>query len=87
MRTFDWVSAVSAERLQQLRQSRAEVGSSAAVTPFVVVPGNNLHKLALVPEDLGEVGSENAAVRIVDDVARNDWVFGVAKDPLDLIFI
>jgi len=69
--------------LQEFTQQRAQVGGAATVTPFVVIPRYNLDQLALVPQDLCEVRGENAAVRIVDDVARNDWVFGVAQNPLE----
>jgi len=64
--------------LQEFTQQCAQVGGAATVTPFVVIPRYNLHQLALVAQDLGKVRRENAAVRIVDDVARNDRVFGVA---------
>ena len=64
--------------LQEFTKQCAQVGGAATVAPFVVIPRYYLDQLALVAQDLCEVRSENAAVRIVDDVARNDWVFGVA---------
>ena len=69
--------------LEVLGQSSAQVCCSAAVTPFVVVPRYDLDQLTFVSEDLGKVGSEDAAMRIIDDIARYDRVFGVAQYTLE----
>src|SRR5262245_47173156 len=65
-------------RLQHLlRQLNAAVG----VTPLVVVPGEDLHELAV--EDDGLLGVEYGRVGIGDDVGRDDRVLGVLENPLE----
>ena len=57
-----------------------QVGGAAAVAPFVVVPADDLGHVAF--NHLREVGGEDRAVGVADDVGRDDRVFGVAEHTL-----
>ncbi len=61
-------------RLDQLADLGDQVDGAAAIAPFVVVPAQGLQQVAV--HDLGPVGHEDRAVRVADDVGRDDRVFG-----------
>src|SRR5438045_115417 len=67
-------------RLIELADLRDEVRSTHAVAPFVVVPAHHFEQVAA--EHLREIGGENRAVRVADDIGRNDRVFRVLEDAL-----
>lgn len=61
-----------------------EVDGAAAVTPFVVVPAENLDEV--IANNVGPFGNEDGAVGITLDVAENDRVFVVIENTLHRAF-
>ena len=57
-----------------------QVDALAGITPFVVIPGDELDE-GIVQRDTS-FGIENARAGFVDEVRRNDFVFGITKDAL-----
>ena len=55
-----------------------QVGGATAVTPFVVIPADDFGHFA--SNYLGEVGCKNGAVRVIDDVRRNQRVCREKQD-------
>src|SRR4051812_1788485 len=66
--------------LQGRADEQAEVDEAVGVAPLVVVPADDLH---LVADDLGQLGVEDAGVRVGDDVGADDRVLGVLQDALE----
>src|ERR1700677_4440111 len=59
-----------------------EIHAAVAVAPLVVVPAHELEELAVQLDARTRV--KNARVRVVDEVARGDFVLGVGKDALEV---
>src|SRR5450631_2487550 len=61
---------------------RGEFDGAVAVAPLVVVPGDELEE-GLVELD-GAAGIVDAGALVVDEVAGNDLVGGIAEDALEI---
>ena len=72
--------------LEETSNLGTEVSCAAAVAPFVVVPTYDFHQFAFVAKHLREVGSKDRAVRIVDDVGRNERICGEEEEALHRAF-
>src|SRR5712692_1378459 len=69
--------------LQSLfREECDQVDDAAGVSPLVVVPGDDLHQIAV--HHLGESRVDDGAVRIAQHVARHHRIGGVFENPLQL---
>src|SRR2546430_2592136 len=62
------------------RDLRNDIDEPAAVAPLVVVPAEHLGH---APVGHRQVAVENARVRRVDDVGRDEWIVRVAKNALE----
>src|SRR5262249_452568 len=66
----------------ELADARHQVGGTATVAPFVVVPAQPLDQLAPAARSLRAQRVEDTAVRIADDVTGDDRVLSVLEDAL-----
>jgi len=62
------------------RHDAREIDHALGEAPLVVVPG--LHRNQIVADDRRELRVEDAAVRVADEVARNELAFFVTQDAL-----
>src|SRR4029079_19019910 len=69
----------SAIGLERLADQRDQVDEAVGVAPLVVVPGDDL---GLIVDHLGQTRVVDRAVRVGDDVARNDRRVVVLEDAL-----
>lgn len=58
----------------------SKLDEAVGITPFVVVPGNNLDEIAV--DDVGELKIDNAGVGIAAIIDRNELIFGGGEDAL-----
>lgn len=63
---------------QQSGHTFDQIDGAAAVTPFVIVPGEDFDHI--VADDVGPFGDEDRAVAIAFDVAQNDRVFVIIEN-------
>ena len=59
-----------------------EIDAAVAVAPLVVVPAHQLEEAAVQLD--AAAGVEDARVRVVDEVGRDDLVVGVGQDALQV---
>src|SRR3989304_4773654 len=60
-----------------------QISDAAGVTPFIIVPGKGLHEI--VREDRGQRGVHNPGVRAAFEVHGDQFLPGVAEDPLNFL--
>ena len=68
-------------RSQGRRDQAGQVDEAVGVTPFVVIPADDLHQ---VSSDFCEPGVEDARRGVGHDVGRNDGILGVGEEALEL---
>ena len=71
-------------KLQALRHQRREIGGAAGVTPFIIVPGDDLDEVALfLAEDAGERQVNGGAVRAALEVHADQRFVHSLEDALE----
>ena len=60
----------------------SKIDTALAIAPFVVIPANQLEEAAA--HLYARAGVEDTRSAVMDEVTRNDFILGVAKDILEV---